>query len=66
MRALLMILGALMLWCPGALADDRGRILGYVDESLDLPPPVREHPKVKVRIEPAPARPKSSTQKAKK
>jgi hypothetical protein len=60
MRALLMLL------CLGApaLADDRARIYGFVDESLELPPPVREHPKVKVRIEPAPAHPKSS--KAKK
>jgi hypothetical protein len=63
MRALLM----LCLATP-ALADDQqqARILGYVDSTLELPAPAREHPKVKVRIEPAPARPKSSTQKAKK
>jgi hypothetical protein len=61
MRALLMLLLA-----TPAMADDRGRILRYVDESLELPAPAREHPRVKVRIEPAPARPKSSTQKAKK
>jgi hypothetical protein len=43
-----------------AFADDRVRILRFVDSALELPPPEREKPKVKVRIEPAPARPKSS------
>jgi hypothetical protein len=50
----------LLTLATGAFADERDRILRYVDTTLELPPPVREHPKVKVRIEPAPARPKSS------
>jgi hypothetical protein len=50
----------LLTLATGALADERTRILRYVDTTLELPPPVREHPKVKVRIEPAPAHPKSS------
>jgi hypothetical protein len=50
----------LLTLATGAFADERARILRYVDTTLELPPPARESPKVKVRIEPAPARPKSS------
>ena len=50
----------LLTLATSAFADDRARILRWVDTTLELPPPVREQPKVKVRIEPAPARPKSS------
>ena len=55
MRALL-----LLTLATSAFADDSGRIYRFVDAPLELPPPVRERPKVKVRIVPAPARPKSS------
>lgn len=48
--------GALLIFmCTSLFADERiDRALAFVDSTLELPPPVRERPKVKVRIEPAP------------
>ncbi len=60
MRALLVLTLA-----TSAFADDRARILDFVDTTLELPPPEREPPRVKVRIEPAPARPHRKDRKVK-
>ena len=39
------------------------RAIAFVDATLELPPPVRERPKVKVRIEPAPGHTKFALKK---
>jgi hypothetical protein len=59
MRGLLIVFA-----CTSLFADERiDRSLAFVDATLELPPPARERPKVKVRIEPAPGRTKSQLKK---
>jgi hypothetical protein len=54
----------LIFACTSLFADERiDRALEFVDATLELPAPVRERPKVKVRIEPAPGRTKSHLKK---
>jgi hypothetical protein len=48
---------AVLLLTLAAPVDADERIYRFLDATLELPPPERPPPKVKVRIEPAPARP---------